>query len=554
MRLHEHRLVGTTPRASTASPATGARRRGSPRQQGDRPVAAARPGLPTRVGASTDAAERMADRTARDLSGTTPGRRSGHASAGPVPLEVSHGIAAARGSGRPLPQRLREQVERALDTDLDAVRLHTGPTADGLNRALGAAAFTSGSDIFLGADTPGLDTPTGRAVLTHELAHVMQGQQDPGPTPIRRVLAPAHLGDPPNVSGWWPTRDGAFNPLDGKTPGAKKRAGTVEAIIPAGAPKGTPPNKDTLLGWHWVHQFGGTGKGNGGWVRFHLLNQQLGGSGDTKENLVPTSGATNQDPRWTTHFDERAKDAHDNGRHLHLIAKVDYHPQVTGPPALPGEAHQHFFPSKIEGEYRRWDTTSGIWKMLAKVNLAPIKKPPLNPSIVPVELGSASADQIKLVFPQLADEFVDYIVDNVQHRLDALPAGSSTQDVYREVAFAAEFALSNKVMFKNKGTAAAVRTLDRAKGWWPTLEALLRTPPASGGSATAKPLIVNQDVDLVGKPSATTGTDARAAADAAAAAAENKKRKLAEAQQKKKDDEARKKSHRSLDDMLAGMG
>ena len=58
--------------------------------------------------------------------------------------------------------------------DFGNVRLHAGSDAADLNQRLGAQAFTLGSDIYLGAGTPALDTTAGQGLLAHELAHTMQ--------------------------------------------------------------------------------------------------------------------------------------------------------------------------------------------------------------------------------------------------------------------------------------------------------------------------------------------------------------------------------------------
>jgi hypothetical protein len=61
-------------------------------------------------------------------------------------------------------------METGLDTDLSDVRVHTGEEAGDLNRELGAQAFTTGKDIFLGQNT----SPNDRRVLAHEVTHVVQ--------------------------------------------------------------------------------------------------------------------------------------------------------------------------------------------------------------------------------------------------------------------------------------------------------------------------------------------------------------------------------------------
>lgn len=58
--------------------------------------------------------------------------------------------------------------------DFGNVRLHAGSEAAELNQRLGAQAFTLGSDIYLGAGTPALDSQAGQGLLAHELTHTMQ--------------------------------------------------------------------------------------------------------------------------------------------------------------------------------------------------------------------------------------------------------------------------------------------------------------------------------------------------------------------------------------------
>jgi hypothetical protein len=89
--------------------------------------------------------------------------------------EVAAGIADARGGGgRQLPDSARGFFEPRFVRDFGGVRVHTGPKADTLNRALGARAFATGRDIFFrdGEYNPG--SSAGRGLLAHELTHVVQ--------------------------------------------------------------------------------------------------------------------------------------------------------------------------------------------------------------------------------------------------------------------------------------------------------------------------------------------------------------------------------------------
>jgi hypothetical protein len=65
-------------------------------------------------------------------------------------------------------------METVLGHDLGGARIHTGPEAAGLARALGSSAFTLGRDIVFaeGRFSPGNEP--GRRLLAHELTHVIQ--------------------------------------------------------------------------------------------------------------------------------------------------------------------------------------------------------------------------------------------------------------------------------------------------------------------------------------------------------------------------------------------
>jgi len=90
----------------------------------------------------------------------------GHAR--PLPPGLIH--PGGGGGGRPLPEAVRRNMESAFGSDFSDVRIHVGPQAS----AIGALAFTLGSDIHF---APGLYNPEshhGQHLLGHELAHVVQ--------------------------------------------------------------------------------------------------------------------------------------------------------------------------------------------------------------------------------------------------------------------------------------------------------------------------------------------------------------------------------------------
>ncbi len=74
------------------------------------------------------------------------------------------------GAGQPLPDGLRTSAERFFRSDFSSVRLHVGPEAP----SIGATAFTAGEQIVFAPGRLDLASGTGRRLLGHELAHVVQ--------------------------------------------------------------------------------------------------------------------------------------------------------------------------------------------------------------------------------------------------------------------------------------------------------------------------------------------------------------------------------------------
>lgn len=97
-------------------------------------------------------------------------------------LEDTFGIESTvnsqRGSGQPLPQPSEDFFGSRFGADFSGVRVHTDSESDNLNRSLNSRAFTTGQDIFFrrGEYNPG--SSSGKALLAHELTHVVQQRGD----------------------------------------------------------------------------------------------------------------------------------------------------------------------------------------------------------------------------------------------------------------------------------------------------------------------------------------------------------------------------------------
>ena len=83
-------------------------------------------------------------------------------------------------------------MERRFRSDFSRVRVHTDERAASSARAVSAIAYTVGRDIVFDSGRYSPATSSGRRVLAHELAHVVQQRQvTPGARPSLRVDAAA---------------------------------------------------------------------------------------------------------------------------------------------------------------------------------------------------------------------------------------------------------------------------------------------------------------------------------------------------------------------------
>lgn len=117
-------------------------------------------------------------------------RRHSLGRGGLAPLRSGHEALSA--PGRRLDPATRSFFEPRLGLDLGGVRIHDDARAAHSAEALGALAFTLGSDIAFAAGHYAPDTPGGRLLLAHELTHVVQ-QRDQALAPG----APGVLGGGP---------------------------------------------------------------------------------------------------------------------------------------------------------------------------------------------------------------------------------------------------------------------------------------------------------------------------------------------------------------------
>ncbi|SFH98767.1 eCIS core domain-containing protein [Bradyrhizobium sp. cf659] len=135
------------------------------------------------IGSTTDPLEQEADRVAdrvvaapashSDASVNSIQRFATTTGQGPgvAPPSVERALA---GPGTPLRPDLRQDMEHSFGYDFSKVRLHTDDAAARSARDISANAYTSGNDVVFGASKFSPESPGGRRLLAHELAHVVQ--------------------------------------------------------------------------------------------------------------------------------------------------------------------------------------------------------------------------------------------------------------------------------------------------------------------------------------------------------------------------------------------
>ena len=86
-------------------------------------------------------------------------------------------------TGQPLPSTERAFFEPRIGFVFSNVRIHTDAGAARSARAVGAKAYTVGSNVVFGAGRWAPKTSAGRRLIAHELTHVVQQGTAPGASP-----------------------------------------------------------------------------------------------------------------------------------------------------------------------------------------------------------------------------------------------------------------------------------------------------------------------------------------------------------------------------------
>ncbi len=166
------------------------------------------------VSAPGDRSEREADGTAArvmDSQAAPTLRRKPAPDTGAGVVEAPDFVRQL-GPGRPLDAGTRDFFEPRFGQDFGGVRVHADGRAAESAREFDAQAYTVGRDVVFDAGRYAPETPAGRGLLAHELAHVAQNESRGASVPVRVSRQP---NDPPKGADPKPR---VTLPLAGETP------------------------------------------------------------------------------------------------------------------------------------------------------------------------------------------------------------------------------------------------------------------------------------------------------------------------------------------------
>ncbi|WP_439488092.1 eCIS core domain-containing protein [Algoriphagus sp.] len=96
---------------------------------------------------------------------------------------ISAQISSSKGGGQNLPAPVQSEMGSKIGADFSDVRIHSDANAAQMSSAIGAQAFTYGSDIYFNEGKYQPETSEGKHLIAHELTHTVQQ----GGAPVKRM-------------------------------------------------------------------------------------------------------------------------------------------------------------------------------------------------------------------------------------------------------------------------------------------------------------------------------------------------------------------------------
>ena len=116
---------------------------------------------------------------------------------GNVEPEIENSLNSSKGSGRPLSDNTRQQMESSIGADFSNVRVHDDSNAAQMSKDLNAQAFTHGNDIYFNSGKYDTASSGGQHLLAHELTHTVQ-QSGGSSGQIREKIQKKDADEKPN--------------------------------------------------------------------------------------------------------------------------------------------------------------------------------------------------------------------------------------------------------------------------------------------------------------------------------------------------------------------
>ncbi|WP_207217834.1 MULTISPECIES: DUF4157 domain-containing protein [Sorangium] len=300
--------------------------------------------------------------TAKEAAGIALQRRTARevaqlAAGGAAPRRVEAAPAPNRTG---LPDPLKAGIEHLSGLPMDDVRVHYNSTSPA---ELDALAYTLGPEIHV---APGQERH-----VPHEAWHVVQQKQgrvrattqlmgrgvndqpalEAEADRLGALAARGEAASPWEAAAWGHAGGSIAGPIQRKPQGTyasatptadgthwdtKKTTAHNAATVPerviavmrnpsdGGTPSVDPP------GWNWLKRKFGKLKGQ--WVRFHIINAKLGGPGNDRLNLVPTTQTLNLNAGWRG-LEDAAKHSASNGIWTYVDVHLTY--DTTYPDGIP---------------------------------------------------------------------------------------------------------------------------------------------------------------------------------------------------------------------------
>ena len=87
---------------------------------------------------------------------------------------LENNLNSSKGSGSPLSNQTKTEMESGFGTDFSKVRVHNDSKAVQMNKELGSQAFANGNDVYFNEGKYNPNANSGKHLLAHELTHTIQ--------------------------------------------------------------------------------------------------------------------------------------------------------------------------------------------------------------------------------------------------------------------------------------------------------------------------------------------------------------------------------------------